>query len=89
MSSSVTNNKIIKGLTVNNPGDLVHMDQAESSTPIIPLTYSGNNDKQKIFILSMFVDSISKRLFCEFWHSTSTEETITSNRRVEYDYKQL
>ena len=66
MSSSVTNNKIIKGVMVNNHGGLVYMDQAESSTPIIPLTYSGNNDKQKIFIVSMFVDSISKKLFCEF-----------------------
>ena len=87
MSSSVTNNKIIKGLTVNNPGDLVHMDQAESSSSRRSLTYSRKNNKK--IIVSIFVDSISKTIFCEFQHSTSDEETITSNRRVEYDYKQL
>ena len=26
---------------INDPGDLIHMDQAQSSTPSIPLIYSG------------------------------------------------
>ena len=40
--------------------DLVHMDQAETSTPGSPLTYSGKNNKNKIFIATLFVHGISK-----------------------------
>ena len=31
--------------TIINPRDLIHMDQAQSSTPGRPLTYSGRNNK--------------------------------------------
>ena len=32
---------------IKEPGDLVHMDQAESSIPECSLTYSGKNNKNK------------------------------------------
>ena len=57
--------KIVKG-KIKAPGDLIHTDQAQSSTPGRPLTYSGNNNKEKIFYVTIFVDSISKKVFCEF-----------------------
>ena len=63
------------------------MDQAESSTPGQPLTYTSKNNKKKIFIVSLFVDSISKKLFCEFQHSTGTEETILSKQNMESECK--
>ena len=45
------------------------MDQAQLSTPGRPLTYSGKNNKNKIFFVTIFVDSVSKKVFCEFQHS--------------------
>ena len=33
---------------IEEPGDLVHMDQTQSATPGRPLTYSGKNNKKKI-----------------------------------------
>ena len=73
-------NKIVKDTVVINPGDLIHMDQAESSTPGRPLTHSGKNNKRKILVVSLFVDSISKKIFCEFQDSTGAEETIKAKR---------
>ena len=65
-SKSEKKKKIAKDSIVLSLGDLMHMDQAESSTPGRPLTNSGKNNKKKIFIVSLFVDSISKDFFCEF-----------------------
>ena len=67
MSSSKKKNKIEKYQIIINPGDLIHMDQSESPTPGRPPTHSGknNNNKNKIFIVSLFVDSISKKVFCD------------------------
>ena len=48
MTSSVTNYEISKRVTVMNHGDLVHMDQAESSTHGRPLTYSEHEHEHKI-----------------------------------------
>ena len=64
------------------------MDQAESSTPSRPLTYSGKNNKDKIFIVSLFVDSISKKVFCDIQYSTGAEETVTSKQNMEWECKQ-
>ena len=49
------------------------------------LTYSGKNNKDKIFIVTLFVDSISKKIFIEFQHSTGAKETIDSKHRMERD----
>ena len=35
----------------------------------------------------LFVDSISKKIFCEFQHSTGTEETILSKQNMEREYR--
>ena len=59
------------------------MDQAESSTPGIPLTYSGRNNKNKIHIITVFVDQISKKYFVEFQHSTNAKETLSSKINME------
>ena len=69
--------------TINEPGDLVHMDQAQSSTPGRPLTYSGWNNKEKVFYVTVFVDSISKKVFCDFQHSTGAEETVIAKQNME------
>ena len=44
-----------------NPEGLICMDQAESSTPGRTLTNSGKNNENKVFIITLFVDSISKK----------------------------
>ena len=46
MSGTNTSNKIIRDLIIKHSGDLVNMDQVESSTPGRPFTYSGRNNKQ-------------------------------------------
>ena len=64
---------------INEPGDLVHMDQAESSAPGNPLTYSGKNNKNKICIVTLFVNSISRQFFAESQRSTGAKATLNSN----------
>ena len=58
------------------------MDQAQSSTPGRPLTYSGKNNEQKVFYVTIFVDNVSNKVFCDFQHS-SKEETILAKRSME------
>ena len=70
-----TNNTIINE-RIKRPGDLIHIDQAETSTPGRPMTYSGRNSPDKITCFTLFVDSISKKVFVNFQHSTSTQETL-------------
>ena len=57
---------IVKHEDINDPGDLVHMEQAESTNPGIPLTHSGRNCKKKIHVVTIFVDSMSKKIFSGF-----------------------
>ena len=59
------------------------MDQAESSTPGRPLTYSGRNNPNKLFIITLFVDHISNKVFVEFQQTTSTAHTLKSMKNVE------
>ena len=61
------------------------MDQAQSSTPGRPLTYIGKNSKQKIFYVTVFVDSISKKVFVEFHNSTGAKEAIAAKHNMERD----
>ena len=61
------------------------MDQDESSTPGRPLTFSGKNNKNKISILTIFVDQISKKIFAEFQQTTSADDTLKSKVRMEMD----
>ena len=63
------------------------MDQAQMSTPGRPLTYSGKNNKNKIFFVIIFVDSVSKKVFCEFQHSADSDETLKAKRAMERDAK--
>ena len=74
--------KII-GDTVIKPGDLIHMDQAQSSTPGRPLTYSGMNNKLKMFYVTVFIDSISKKGFCEFQRAPGAAETVKAKQAME------
>ena len=91
MASSVKKYRIVKGKITINPGDLIHMDQVESSTPGRPLIHSGKNNKDnknKICIVPLFVESISKKLFCELKHSTSAEGTVAYSHNTEQECKQ-
>ena len=70
------------------PGDLIHMDQVESTTPGRPLTYSGKNNSNKSFFVTVFVDSVSKKIFTEFQHSCSAAETLKSKHNIEREAHQ-
>ena len=65
------------------PGDLIHMDQAVSSLPGRALTASGKPTKLKYTTISIFVDSISKKIFAEFQETATAEETIAAKTSVE------
>lgn len=84
-------NGVISNL-VTKPGDLIHIDQAETSTPGRPMTFSGRNSKHKITCFTLFIDSISKKIFAEFQTSTDAKQTIEGKKRFEataqrYDVK--
>ena len=49
-----------------NLSDLIYMDQDESLTSERPLTFSGKHTEKNIYILSIFVVSIARNIFCEF-----------------------
>ena len=76
------NNTIIPD-SITKPGDLIHTDQAESATPGRPMTISGKNNKIKVTVFTVFVDSISKKIFVEFQTSTNAEQTLKGKHRLE------
>ena len=76
---------ITKSINTTEPGDLIHMDQAESTNPCRPFTFSGRNSKNKIHIVTIFVDGISKKVFAAFQRSTGASETIKSKPEVEVE----
>jgi hypothetical protein len=69
-------NNSIAGENITKPGQLVHMDQAESQNPGRPMTHSGNNNKNKIKVFTVFIDSVSKKIFVEFQTSTNAIQTL-------------
>ena len=75
--------KIVKKDSIKEPGDLFHMDQAESTTAGRPFTHSGKNSTKKIYVVSLFVDSVSKKVFVEFQRSTGAKETVKSKHNIE------
>ena len=73
--------KIIKQTSID-PGDLIHMDPSQSSTPDRTLTYSGKNNKQKVFYVTICGYNVSKKVFCELQHSTGAEETFLAKNSM-------
>lgn len=73
----------LKGPDIKDPGDLIHTDQAETSQPGRPLTFSGKNNSKKITCFTVYVDTISHFGFVHFQHSTSAEETLKGKHRFE------
>lgn len=65
------------------PGDLIHADQCESSQDGRPFTYSGQNHSTKVNYFTIFVDSVSKKVWVEFQTSTNTEQTLKGKAKVE------
>ena len=63
--SSNKDNPIVKE-DITKPGDLIHMDQAVSRLPSRWLTASGKPSKKKWTTISIFVESVSKKIFAEF-----------------------
>ena len=45
------------------------------------------NNKEKIFYVTIFVYSISRKFFCQFKNSNKAEETINAKRNMERDTK--
>lgn len=75
-----------KGSLTSNatiPGDLIHADQCESSQDGRPFTYSGQNHSTKVNFFTIFVDSVSKKVWVEFQTSTNTEQTLKGKAKVE------
>ena len=73
--------------TRNKRGNLLHVDQAQSSTPGISLTYSGRNKRRRICVARLSSDVISKKLFIGLQHITCGEETLQSKRSMGKDAK--
>jgi hypothetical protein len=48
------------------------------------MTYSGRDRPDKINCFTLFVDSICKKIFVHFQHSTSTEETLLGKQLFEH-----
>ena len=80
---STTKSSKIIGEWVKQPGDLIHTDQAETTQPGRPLTHSGWNNRNKIFVFTIYFNSISKRGFVEFQHSTDADANISGKHRME------
>ena len=70
------------------PGDLLHVDQAISTTPGKCLLHSGKPTKTHWNVMTIFKDHVSKKIFIEFQESTNAEETIKSKTRVETEAMQ-
>ena len=70
-----SDNKIVQA-PISKPGQLVHMDQAESSTPGRPMALSGWNNTNKITCFIIYVDSISKHVYTYFQTSTNAKQTL-------------
>ena len=70
---------------IKDPGDLIHADQAECSQPGRPMTYSGHNSSNKIVCFTVFVDSISKKIWVEFQTSTEAKQTLKGKKHIEKD----
>ena len=66
---------------------MIHMDQAESGTPGRPMTYSGKNNQEKIYVFTLFVDSISKKIFVEFQTSSNAQQTLVGKSKLETNTK--
>ena len=66
-------------------GDLFHMDQAESINPGRPLTHIDRNNTKKIHVVTIFVDSFSKKVFISFQRSTRATEAVTSKQEVKVE----
>jgi len=49
-SKSADKSTIVSKDKIKEPGDLIHMDQAESSTPVRLLTYSGKTIRIKYLL---------------------------------------
>ena len=64
------------------------MDQDRLSTPGRLLTYSGKSNKEIFVVVSLFVDSVSEKVFCEFQYPTSAEETVESKIKMERVYRE-
>lgn len=80
-----TGNDSIASEEITKPGDLIHADQAECSQPGRPMTFSGHNSKTKIVCFTIFVDSISKKIWVEFQTSTEADQTLKGKKRLEKD----
>ena len=78
---------ITKKRSIRDPGDLIQVDQAESTNPGRPLTHSGRNSTKQIHVVTIFVDSISHKVYAEFQQSTGAAETVASKHEVEIDAK--
>lgn len=63
---SSSKKEIIAKTNITDPRDFIHMDQAQSSTPGRSLIYIGRNKKKKICFITIFLGSVSKKVFCEF-----------------------
>ena len=65
----------IIGDHIKAPGDLIHTDQVICSQPGRPMTLSGRNNPTKIKCFTIYVDSISRKVFAEFQTSNDAQHS--------------
>ena len=78
----VMKNVCIHKHTPDCPGDLIHMDQAISSSPGRQLMSSGKPTKKTVNTFSLFVDKVSKKIFVEFHHGALADVSIKTKKNV-------
>ena len=65
------------------PGDCIHIDQMESSTPGFMAQYKGWLTRDRYKVATIFVDSATNYTYAHMQRSTSAEETIEAKHTFE------
>ena len=74
--------KITDTGSIKEPGDLIHVDQAESTNPGRPLTHSGRNSAKKIHGVTIFVDTISKKVMLDSSKALEQKKLLLLKERL-------
>ena len=61
--------RIANNDSIKEPGYLFYMDKAESTNPGRPLIHSGRDSKKKMHVVTIFIESIPKKVFIGFQRS--------------------
>ena len=65
----------------------MHIAEAQSSNPGIPLKYSGRINNRFFVVVTLCVDTVPKNVFIKVQHSHGGEEILNSKITVDRDIK--